>query len=140
MFQDCASLIMAPRLPARSLRRECYKKMFSGCVSLISAPELPSISVPSYCYAGMFEGCIGLTTAPKLPATDLEKCCYERMFAGCTNLNYVRARFKTTPGDNYTKDWLEGVSSAGTFVKNRDATWDVTGASGVPDGWTIVKE
>lgn len=140
MFQGCASLIMAPRLPARSLRGECYKKMFSGCVSLISAPELPSISVPSYCYAGMFEGCIGLTTAPKLPATDLAKCCYERMFAGCANLNYVRARFKTMPGDNYTKDWLKGVSSAGTFVKNRDATWDVTGASGVPDGWTIVKE
>lgn len=28
-------------------------------------------------------------------------------------------------------------SSTGTFVKNADATWDVTGTSGIPEGWTV---
>ena len=30
-----------------------------------------------------------------------------------------------------------GVAASGTFVKNDSATWDVTGANGVPTGWTV---
>lgn len=34
-------------------------------------------------------------------------------------------------------DWVRGVASTGTFVKNPEATWDVIGTSGVPSGWTV---
>lgn len=59
------------------------------------------------------------------------------MFTYCSKLNYVKAAFTTTPGNSYTRNWLNGVASTGTFVKNPAATWDVTGANGVPNGWTI---
>ena len=37
----------------------------------------------------------------------------------------------------YLLDWVKGVSPTGTFIKNPDATWDVRGSNGVPEGWTI---
>ena len=45
--------------------------------------------------------------------------------------------FTTTPTTTYTLNWVSGVNSTGTFVKNSSAQWDVTGANGVPTGWTI---
>ena len=38
---------------------------------------------------------------------------------------------------NNTTDWVSGVPSTGTFVKNPDASWP-TGTSGIPSGWTVV--
>lgn len=85
----------------------------------------------------MFRDCTSLTTAPELPATTLADYCYDGMFRGCTKLNYIKALFTTTPGDSYTQYWVNGVSSTGTFIKNKNATWDVTGNSGIPSGWTV---
>jgi hypothetical protein len=59
------------------------------------------------------------------------------MFAGCTSLNYIKAMFTTTPSTTYTNNWVSGVASTGTFVKNSAATWNVTGTSGIPTGWTV---
>lgn len=118
---------------------EDLSRLFMSCEKLRDASNL--IIPAHYSCIEMFSGCTSLTAAPKFIVTDWHYgWSYRGMFSGCTKLNYVKALFKTVPGDDCTKDWLEGVSSAGTFVKNRDATWDVTGASGVPDGWTIVKE
>ena len=89
------------------------------------------------CYV-MFSGCISLTTAPELLATILVGDCYGRMFQGCSNLNYIKALFTTNPaGDSYTNNWVYGVSDTGTFVKSKDATWNVIGIDGIPEGWTV---
>ena len=85
----------------------------------------------------MFNRCTSLTTAPELPATTLAESCYAFMFSGCRRLNYIKALFTTTPNDTYTKGWVSSVASTGTFVKSKDATWDVTGVNGVPEGWTV---
>jgi hypothetical protein len=45
--------------------------------------------------------------------------------------------FTTTPSTSYTNNWVDGVASTGTFVKNRAATWDVGGVNGIPTGWTV---
>jgi len=140
MFEDCFSLQNAPELPATTLASGCYQYMFYGCESLTTAPELPATTLANSCYGFMFEGCSSLTTAPELPATTLATSCYSAMFQGCTRLNYIKAMFTTTPSKTYTNNWVSGVASAGTFVKNSDATWDVTGANGVPTGWTIYTE
>lgn len=141
MFTGCTSLTIAPKeLPATSLAVNCYNQMFYSCTSLTAAPELPATSLALNCYEGMFSGCTSLTTAPELPATTLANRCYGSMFSGCTNLNYVKALFTTTPSDSYTDHWLEGVSSTGTFVKSKDATWDVSGPDGIPEGWTVITE
>ena len=141
MFYGCSSLVTAPSiLPAMTLANYCYQEMFHGCTSLTTAPELPAITLKSRCYNSMFQGCSSLTTAPVLPATWLVEECYQYMFSGCTNLNYVKALFKTTPSNYYTGSWLANVSEVGTFVKNKDATWDMTGADGIPSGWTVLTE
>jgi hypothetical protein len=89
----------------------------------------------------MFYGCTNLTTAPVLPATTLASNCYTNMFNGCTSLNYIKAMFTTTPSGSspnyYTSNWVDGVASSGTFVKNSAATWTTTGTSGIPTGWTV---
>ena len=164
MFQDCTSLVAAPELPATTLESQCYQSMFQGCTSLVTAPELPAtrfggeanciymfqgctslVTAPSIlpatrlvagCYYGMFKGCTALTKAPVLPATTLATQCYGEMFRGCTSLNYIKAMFTTTPGTD-TMNWVDGVASTGTFVKNSAATWNVTGVYGIPSGWTV---
>lgn len=59
------------------------------------------------------------------------------MFNGCRSLSYIKAMFTTTPSTTFTDRWVVRVSSTGTFVKNSTATWDVTGANGIPSGWTV---
>lgn len=140
MFQSCTSLVTAPELPATILANFCYSNMFYGCTSLVNAPELPAEILASGCYSNMFRACTSLTTAPELPAITLKNWCYETMFRGCTKLNYIKAMFTTIPSDTYTSNWVDGVASSGTFVKNSAATWYVTGVHGVPDGWTVVTE
>ena len=137
MFEVCTNLTTAPELSATTLASGCYGSMFSGCTSLAAAPKLPATTLAEDCYSGMFRGCTDLTVAPELTATTLARGCYSSMFNGCTNLNYIKAMFTTTPSATYTSNWVFGVSQTGTFVKNSAATWDVTGAHGIPTGWTV---
>ena len=136
MFHGCKSLKIAPKLPATELAELCYEGMFSDCTSLTTAPELPATYLAEGCYDSMFNGCIKLEKAPVLPARFLRNGCYSYMFYDCMKLNHVEAHFLTKPGIDYTNNWLAGVSSNGSFVKN--ASWDVIGDSGVPEGWTII--
>ena len=127
-------------LPATILSEDCYTSMFEHCTSLTTAPELPATTLARYCYSYMFYGCINLTTAPVLPATTLANYCYNFMFRNCTNLNYIKAMFTTTPSNTYTSNWVQGVAATGTFVKSTAASWNVTGANGIPTGWTVQRD
>ena len=140
LFYNCKGLTSAPELPATTLTWACYQDMFYGCTSLTKAPELPATTLTWGCYREMFYGCTSLTTAPELPATTLADYCYQEMFNGCRNLNYVKALFTTIPEKKSTLMWLNGVSGKGTFVKSKDADWNVTGPSGIPNGWTVTTE
>ena len=86
LFDKCAVLTSAPKLPAETLADYCYLCMFSCCTSLKTAPELPAETLTKKCYNGMFFKCESLQTAPKLPAKTLADNCYYTMFKGCTNL------------------------------------------------------
>ena len=37
-------------------------------------------------------------------------------------------------------NWVNGVASTGTFVKNPSMTSLPTGTSGIPSGWTVVDD
>lgn len=137
MFRKCKGLTTAPELPATTLANYCYDSMFYECSSLITAPKLPATSLKSNCYTSMFYGCRNLTIAPELPAITLVPSCYNLMFYNCKNLSYIKAMFTTKPASSYTQMWVSGVKAIGTFVKNSEATWDVTGNNGVPTGWTV---
>lgn len=101
---------------------------------------LPVKNLSSFCCSHMFYGCSSLTTAPELPATTLDDYCYTDMFYGCTNLNYIKMLATDISAEYCLDDWVYNVASTGTFVKNKDATWNVVGDSGVPEGWTIEYE
>ena len=133
MFVRCTSLTQAPELPATTLTDRCYMIMFHGCTSLTQAPELPATTLTDRCYFMMFDGCTSLTQAPELPATTLAQLCYFNMFNGCTQLNYIYMMATDINALACLYNWVLGVSSTGTFVKNAAATWDVTGADGIPD-------
>ena len=137
MFEYCTSLVTAPELPATTLANQCYTNMFDFCTSLVTVPALPATTLATYCYYKMFKGCTSLVTAPALPATTLASQCYGSMFDSCSKLNYIKALFTTTPSPTYTFCWVKGVSSTGTFVKSKDATWNVTGVDGIPSGWVV---
>ena len=137
MFEGCTSLTSAPELPATYLVKECYHSMFNGCTSLTSAPKLPATTLDWGCYSEMFKGCTSLTSAPELPAKELIRNCYQLMFKDCSKLRYVKALFTTSPSEETTKDWLSGVAASGTFVKSKNASWNVIGVHGIPNGWKI---
>lgn len=139
LFYTCRNIVTVSEnfLPATTLANRCYYSMFEGCTSLTTAPALPATTLAAYCYGYMFEGCTSLTTAPELPATKLVNGCYNMMFCNCSKLNYIKALFTTTPASTNTKNWVYGVSPTGTFIKNPEATWDVVGVDGVPEGWTV---
>lgn len=140
MFNGCTSLVNASELPATTLANDCYYNMFNGCKALTTAPSiLPATTLAGWCYGGMFTNCTSLTTAPELPATTLVSTCYRYMFEGCTKLNYIKMLATDISADSCLFGWVKNVASSGTFVKSKNATWNVTGVNGVPSGWTIQK-
>ena len=141
MFWGCTRLVTAPELPATTLAYYCYTGMFNGCTSLKTAPSvLPATILASSCYNGMFQGCTSLKTAPALPATTLESWCCKSMFQGCTKLSYIKCLATDISVSNCTSDWVSGVASTGTFVKDANMTSWTTGISGIPSGWDVVTE
>ena len=121
-----------------TLATYCYDAMFARCTSLTIAPKLPATTLVDSCYMTMFQGCTSLTTAPELPATTLAEYCYYYMFDGCTNLNYIKCLATNISERNCTKNWVSGVASTGTFVKNPNMNGWTTGSNGIPSGWTII--
>ena len=142
MFSNCTSLTEAPELPATTLAYGCYEGMFYNCYSLREAPELPATTLANRCYYQMFRGCYGLTTAPELPATTLANSCYYGMFRACSKLEHIEMLATDISAGDCLYDWVYGVASEGTFVKNPDMASLPTATSsnsykGIPDGWTV---
>ena len=137
MFQDCTSLVTAPELPATVLAAICYSYMFYNCTSLVTAPELPAAELAYECYDFMFYNCTSLTTAPVLPATTLTERCYCYMFHNCTKLNHIACLATDRSAIGCTSNWVEGVSSTGTFIKHPNMNDWPTGENGIPSGWAV---
>ena len=89
----------------------------------------------SFCY--MFSNCPNITTIRHLimPATALTDSCYTGMFSGCRNINYVKC-FATSFDTYSTANWLQNVSSTGTFVKKSNVEWEI-GVNGIPENWVV---
>ena len=137
MFLDCSSLTQAPELPATTLGTACCNAMFRNCTSLTQAPSiLPATTLAENCYYYMFFGCTSLERAPYLPAPQLAGACYSNMFCYCYKLSYIKAGFlKGLSGA--LNNWVNGVSATGVYEKPVSSEFNVRGASGIPEGWTI---
>ena len=111
-------------LPATTLARECYAEMFLCCTSLRKSPVLPATTLADACYAEMFGGMYG----------DYEGVWVWR---GCTSLSGITCLATDISATNCTSNWVQGVSSTGTFYKNPSMTSWSTGNDGIPSGWTV---
>jgi hypothetical protein len=124
-------------LPSTTLASSCYNTMFDGCTSLTTAPELPATTLANSCYTSMFKGCNSLTEAPELPSTILENYCYFCMFEGCSKLNYIKMLATDISAYNCLNNWVLGVASRGTFIKNASMTSLPNGENGIPYDWSV---
>jgi hypothetical protein len=134
MFYGCTSLTKAPELPATTLFKSCYSTMFRGCTSLTQAPALPATTLAESCYSAMFRACTSLIQAPELPATTLATSCYANMFYDCKKINYIKTNF-TSWLDGATSNWLYNVASTGTFICPSTLDTTQSGTSYIPVGW-----
>ena len=139
MFYACTSLTQAPELPATIVKSYSYAGMFQYCTSLTQAPELPATTLGNSCYINMFDGCTALTQAPELPATKLANYCYRWVFQGCTKLNYVKCLATDTSATDCMTNWLNNVSSTGTFECDNKKYFTLDSPNGIPSGWTITE-
>lgn len=123
-----------------------FSFLFNGNTVLEDASELllPATTLVRRCYQSMFGGmylggaCVSLVKGPTLPDAVRGDNDTRYMFYGCTSLNEVKCFF-TTPEPVYGGDeWLNYVSSTGTFYKKAGVTWR-TGTTGIPTGWTVVE-
>lgn len=139
MFYDCTSLVECPEFSFEKVGSNACREMFMNCYELINPPKiLPATTLADSCYQSMFYSCHKIRFAPELPAKTLVNGCYKFMFADCKELRYVKALFTTNITNNtgYTTNWMYGVdTSTGVFVKAVDATWSLSGASGIPTNW-----
>lgn len=91
-------------------------------------------------YDSMFNGCSHLTIAPVLPSATVQGSAYRYLFGNCTSLQYVKClatSILTYAGIYGTKNWMNGASASGTFVKAAAMTGWSTGVDGIPSGWTV---
>lgn len=139
MFRDCTSLTTAPDLPATSISQLCYRNMFLNCTALTTAPsELPAMTVFTYCYHSMFNGCKSLLNAPVLPALTLAEQSYGNMLFNCKKVNYITMLATDITATNCLQNWVSNVAASGTFVKNAKMSSLPSGASGIPNDWTVI--
>lgn len=144
MFTSCTGLTSIPENLLQSvttLANYCYASMFSSCSGLTSVPDdlLPVTTLAPYCYQYMFINCSGLTTAPDLPAAELVSSCYNCMFENCSNLHSIKCLAASGINENQsTYNWVNNVSTTGTFTKAAGASWPTNSSNGIPIGWTVV--
>lgn len=116
-----------------------FNLLSSSMVTEILNPDtfLPYTILESGCYYNLFSYCTELTNAPILPGEVLTQNCYIHMFRNCPKIKYIKMLATDISAEGCLYDWVSGVSPTGTFIKNPEATWDVRGVNGVPEGWTI---
>ena len=109
MFYGCTSLTTVYRLPATTLRSDCYRGMFYNCSNLTTVPSdmLPATILDNACYYTMFCNCNKLTNVPALPATKMGEGCYREMFSGCSSLTSVP--FNLLPATTLTVRCYRGM-------------------------------
>lgn len=140
LFAGCLQIVDASNLilAATTLSIVCYHAMFHSCTNLVKAPLLLATTLADECCVFMFGQCTSLTKAPKLLATRLANGCYAHMFSGCANLDEITMLATDGSGGDWTLNWVNGVSSSGTFIKHPSMTSLPSGVDGIPNGWTVV--
>ena len=117
-----------------------FYKLFQNCHTIqnVSKNFLPAMVLSSNCYYYMFYNCTNLVIGPDLLALKLESYCYYSMFSGCISLAYLKMLATDISASGCLSGWVKNIDTDnGVFIKNINATWDVTGDNGIPPKWSI---
>ena len=117
-----------------------FTSLFAGDTNLIHAEDL--ILPPdtySNCFRVMFYGCSNLETAPVLPASILTTNCYYQMFYNCSKIKVINMEALDVSASSCLYQWLGNNDARATLelYRNPEATWWVTGKSGIPQQCTL---
>ena len=111
---------------------------FDDDESLTAAPSvLHPVNINPYCYYRMYAR-TNIKNTPILPAQTLKEECYLQLFAACKNFSSVTSYANNISATSCLENWMQSVKSSGTFHNLGTASYP-RNASGVPSGWTIVK-
>ena len=122
-------------------------KIYGNLYSLNSSTGYTSLtsSTGDGALKQMFANNTGLTEVTDISfgnnnPSNMNGYCIQELFANCTNLNYVKTPlvYNYSAIGNIFSNWMSGVSETGTFVKHPNMTAWLTGANGIPDGWTVI--
>lgn len=115
-----------------------FNRLFAG-TNIISADRLtlPATTIAMHAYTSMFQGCTQMVKAPELPAPTLANSCYNEMFRDCSSLSHIRCYATDISAYNCTYNWVNGVATAGTFVKHTEMSGWTVGNDGIPTDWVI---
>ena len=125
-----------------------FDSMFDGCTKMESCFDNINIDVskipnsPSYgrfICRNMFRNTkikkMGITHT----GTRFGSAQFSFMFNGCSELNQIEVNFTTWPSTSTMTDWVEGVSSTGTFICP-EALPIKFATNRIPPGWTVVRK
>ena len=111
---------------------------FDGDESLTAAPSvLHPVNINPYCYYRMYTR-TNIRNTPILPAQTLKESCYVELFTSCNDFSSVTSYANNISATSCLENWMKSVKSSGTFHNLGTASYPRS-ASGVPSGWTIVK-
>ena len=142
-FRGCTQLLHAPALmEGNTIMQWQFHSTYDGCTNLVTGTDLQATSVGVRgCYY-TYKSCTSLVKAPNISSiTTIGNGGLSAMFHGCSSLTYIKCLATSLYDDGdashfATYNWVAGVSSTGTFIKDANTTWP-TGASGIPSGWII---
>ena len=142
-FRGCTNLTVAPKLPATQSALSCYSSMFEGDINLEVAPEINLVNMSQESCMRMFiMHRSSRITTPKMTKSPILRCantaqdCYKEMFKGNGNLTEITC-LKTDTTSACT-NWVQNISTTGTFYKASQKDDWPSNVSGIPSGWTVV--
>jgi hypothetical protein len=112
--------------------------MFQNCINLTNVTNLVLGDVADKGCTHMFDGCTGLKLIRinvDFYITGVEPLSY--MFKDCINLKHIKVSFKSWgQTENQTLNWVENVSSNGTFEKPNHLS-EIKDKSHIPQYWVV---
>ena len=149
MFSSCTGLTKTGQLSWTNTANRCCEYMFKGCTGLTEVSDTifsNNVNLTSECYYGMFENCTNITsvTISKKNLPHSADKCFGRLFAGCSSLSEIvyycnKLGEDTNTGINHTYQWVQGVSSTGTWYNAIQQNFTNMSDSEIPNGWLIKK-
>ena len=147
MFSGCTNLTKTGQTLWTNTANRCCEYMFRGCTGLTDISDTifsDNVNLTSECYWGMFQDCTNISSVRILKKVlpDSADKCFGRLFVGCSSLSEIvyycdKLGEDTNTGINHTVQWVDGVSSTGTWYNAKQQTFDNMGVSEIPNGWLI---